>query len=70
MKYAELLALREQTIRDKFLREVIATDKQKEEYQQLLVRITQEADRDLNKQLERSVRNGRSPQNLRAQATD
>lgn len=52
MKYAELLALREQTIRDKFLREVTATDKQKEEYQQLLVRIAQEADRDLNKQLE------------------
>jgi hypothetical protein len=51
MRYADLLTLREQTIRDKFLSAVPATDQQKVAYQELLVKVAQEADQDLFAQL-------------------
>jgi hypothetical protein len=53
MKLADLLSLRERLIRDGFLKQMSATDAQKEEYARLYRRIEQQADEQLLKQLAR-----------------
>lgn len=51
MRYVDLLALRERTIKDKFLTEIKVSAQQKKEFSDLLETLARESDEELRQQL-------------------